>query len=293
MSTLIKRSITGFLIVVLIVGAIGLNGLVYSVLFLLIMTGALYEFYGMLGRAKIHPQTTYGIFLGVVLYFLSFFSAIRFIPPVSLVLIIPFLSMVFIGELFLKENRPFHNIAYTLLGLLYIALPFSLLNFIGFVPTEDLYLQHKEGMDIVNYIFQPKFLVSFNQQILLGFFILHWINDTGAYLAGTPFGKHKLFKRISPKKSWEGVLGGVVLSIVAAYILSIYFHHLSLVNWLLVTLIIITFGTFGDLIESMLKRYLGIKDSGKILPGHGGILDRFDGVIFSAPVVFVYLQLIS
>jgi len=292
LSTLIKRGITGFLIVVLIVGAISLNSLTYAGLFLAILIGALYEFYGMLKRAKIHPQTTYGIFLGILLYILSFLTAIGFIPGLLLLSLIPLLSVIFIGELFLRENRPFHNIAFTLLGLFYVAAPFSLMHFAIFHSTKDLYLQHNEGIDILNYIFQPKFRVEYNDQLLLGFFILHWVNDTGAYLFGVPFGKHKLFKRISPKKSWEGAIGGAIFAGVTSIILSKYFHNLSFTNWLIITFIVVVFGTLGDLVESMLKRYLGLKDSGKLLPGHGGILDRFDGVIFSAPVVFAYIQMI-
>ena len=290
MSTLIKRSITGFLIVVLIIGAISLNSLTYAGLFLVVLIAALHEFYGMLGRAKIHPQTIYGIFLGVLFYSLSFLVAIGFIPGVFLLSLIPLVSVIFIGELFLRENRPIHNIAFTLLGLFYIAVPFSLMHFAIFHPTDDLYLQHKEGVDIVNYLFQPKFRVEYNVQLILGFFILHWINDTGAYLIGVPFGKHKLFKRISPKKSWEGAIGGAIFAGVASIILAKFFHNLNLSNWLVIAIIVIVFGTLGDLVESMLKRTLGLKDSGNLLPGHGGILDRFDGVIFSAPVVFAYMQ---
>lgn len=291
MSTLIKRSITGLLIVLFIIGAISLNSLTFAALFLVILIGAQYEFYGMLSRAKIHPQTTYGIFLGVVLYSLSFLAAIGFIPSVMLLMLIPLISVVFIGELFLRENRPFHNIAFTLLGLFYVAVPFSLLHFAAFNYTDELYY-NKEGIDILNFVFQPKFRVDYNDQLLLGFFILHWINDTGAYLVGVSFGKHKLFKRISPKKSWEGALGGSVFAGIAAIILAKFFHNLDLSNWIVIALIVIIFGTLGDLVESMLKRYLGLKDSGKLLPGHGGILDRFDGVIFSAPIVFAYIQMI-
>ncbi|GAI59219.1 unnamed protein product, partial [marine sediment metagenome] len=130
------------------------------------------------------------------------------------------------------------------------------------------------------------------EQILLGFFILFWVSDTAAYLFGVSFGKHRLFKRISPRKSWEGLLGGAFIALITAYLLSLYFKDLRLPDWIIIAFIVVIIGTFGDLVESMYKRSLGLKDSGRILPGHGGILDRFDGVLLASPIVFTYLQLI-
>jgi phosphatidate cytidylyltransferase len=135
------------------------------------------------------------------------------------------------------------------------------------------------------------FTDTYSYQIILGFFILLWTNDTGAYLSGKYFGKHKLFERISPKKTWEGSIGGGILTLAFAYVLSIYFTNLNITNWLIIGVLIAVFGGLGDLVESMLKRSLGIKDSGKLLPGHGGILDRFDGLLLSVPFVYGYLQL--
>jgi phosphatidate cytidylyltransferase len=117
-----------------------------------------------------------------------------------------------------------------------------------------------------------------------------WSNDSGAYIVGSLLGKHKLFERISPKKTWEGFIGGALFTLLAAWIISKFLHELSLIHWLVVGTITFTCGTFGDLIESQLKRSANMKDSGKILPGHGGILDRFDSILFSAPIVFVYLM---
>jgi len=117
--------------------------------------------------------------------------------------------------------------------------------------------------------------------------------DTSAYIFGISFGKHRLFERISPKKSWEGFIGGTICSLGFAYLLSIFFMNISLVDWIAITLIIIVFGTFGDLVESLFKRSINCKDSGKILPGHGGILDRFDAVLISAPIVFTYFVIIN
>jgi len=145
-------------------------------------------------------------------------------------------------------------------------------------------------------------LVSFNKYAegscgiftfpVLYFFML-WANDTFAYLTGMKFGKHKLFERISPKKTWEGSAGGLIFTMILAVVFSVYFKFLTLPEWLGLAGIIVVFGTYGDLAESMLKRSMDCKDSGKFLPGHGGILDRFDSVLLSAPFVFVYLRILE
>lgn len=125
--------------------------------------------------------------------------------------------------------------------------------------------------------------------LLLGFFIVIWTNDTFAYLSGMFIGRHKFFERISPKKTWEGTAGGLVFGLAAGYILSLFFDDFSLSEWLGYALTIIIFGTFGDLFESLIKRTLGLKDSGNIMPGHGGILDRFDSILLAAPFAFIYI----
>jgi len=180
--------------------------------------------------------------------------------------------LTFIIELFRKNDTPFVNVAYTLLGVLYIVLPFAMLFHLGFY-TNNSFSEH------------------YSYQIILGIFILLWTNDTGAYLSGRFFGKHKLFERISPKKTWEGAIGGGILALIVAYVISIYFTNLTLTDWIITGALIVVFGDLGDLIESMLKRSFGIKDSGKLLPGHGGILDRFDALLLAVPFVYSYLQL--
>jgi phosphatidate cytidylyltransferase len=125
----------------------------------------------------------------------------------------------------------------------------------------------------------------------MGFFILLWTSDTGAYLAGKNFGRTKLFERISPKKTVEGSLGGLILSLGVAYGISFWFDDVTRIDWMVIALLIVVFGTFGDLFESLLKRNLMIKDSGTLLPGHGGVLDRFDGLFLAVPAVFFYLLL--
>lgn len=131
-----------------------------------------------------------------------------------------------------------------------------------------------------------------DNELLIGFFIILWCNDVFAYLVGSAIGKTKLAVNISPKKTWEGTIGGIVLSMVSAFLISKYFFSLDVVNWLVLGLLISIFATLGDLLESKFKRQAGIKDSGNILPGHGGVLDRFDGMILAAPVVYIYLSIV-
>jgi phosphatidate cytidylyltransferase len=134
---------------------------------------------------------------------------------------------------------------------------------------------------------------EFNYELLIGFFILNWSGDTGAYLVGSAIGKNKLLERISPKKTIEGSLGGLILTVLIAYFISMVFKQVSLLDWIIVAILIVIFGTAGDLFESMIKRKAEVKDSGTLIPGHGGILDRFDSILFSAPVVFIYLNIIG
>ena len=140
---------------------------------------------------------------------------------------------------------------------------------------------------------ENQFTTTFSFQIIIGFFILLWSSDTGAYLAGRFFGKHKLFERISPKKTWEGSIGGGVLSLIAAYVISLFFHNIELKDWMILAIITVVGGGLGDLVESMHKRNLNVKDSGNLLPGHGGILDRFDGLFIAVPFIYAYLIIVS
>jgi phosphatidate cytidylyltransferase len=151
------------------------------------------------------------------------------------------------------------------MGQGFIALPFSLLSYIFFING-----------------FQPL--------ILLAVFVTIWVNDTGAYLVGVTLGKHRLFERISPKKSWEGFFGGAFFALISAYVFSLFIKDLSLIQWLIFSEIIVIFGTFGDLAESLLKRTLNMKDSGNVIPGHGGLLDRFDSMLLAAPAVYLFLS---
>ena len=192
---------------------------------------------------------------------------------------IPYLVTVvylLISELYAKQEDPINNWAYTMLSQMYIALPFSLLNVLAFTAT-------------------PNGQISFNTLLPLSIFVFLWVNDTGAYCVGSLLGRHKLFPRISPGKSWEGCIGGAVFVLVVAYIISYYIDNgiLSTLQWLGLGLVVVVFGTWGDLVESLFKRTLGIKDSGNILPGHGGMLDRFDSSLLAIPAAVVYLYTLS
>ncbi len=192
-----------------------------------------------------------------------------------LLFIFPLLVVLVVIELFRKSETPVSNFAFSIVGIMYIVIPFSILNFFAYnSPYDDV--MELEGR--YEFIF------------LLGFFVIQWASDTGAYLFGSAFGKTKLFERVSPNKTWEGAVGGMLLAMTTGFLFA-YFSESSIGHWIAVSSIIVVFGTLGDLTESQIKRSCGVKDSGTILPGHGGILDRFDGVLFSAPFVLAYLHI--
>lgn len=272
---MLTRAITGFLFILTIISAVYFNGVIAMSLFSLIVLIGLDEFYGLVKKSKtIKPIRFWGTLSGFILMILLCLIALDYIQMKFIFIPIIMIFTTFLIELYRTNENPFINIAYTLLGITYIVLPFAMLYHLGFYSENT-------------------FSNDYSFQIILGFFIMLWINDTGAYLAGKFFGKHKLFERISPKKTWEGSFGGGILTIATAYVLSIYFTNLNLTNWMIIAVLVAIFGGLGDLVESMLKRSLNIKDSGSILPGHGGILDRFDGLLISVPIIYSYLNLIS
>jgi len=228
----------------------------------------LWELYRLAELSEIRPNKVLGVVSGILVFLINASFALGYFDNKILLLnFVPFF-LILLSELYRKLPNPYTNAAFTIFGLLYIAVPFSLL---GFLPNINL----QPG------VYQPV--------ILLGFFGMSWLNDTAAFLVGSNFGKIKLIKEVSPKKTWEGSLAGGISTLIAAYLMSLYFPELSMVNWLVMAILIVFFGNYGDLFESMFKRSLQVKESGSLLPGHGGILDRFDGILISAPFVFVYL----
>lgn len=267
MNNFVQRALTGTVFVAVLVSAIVSNQIIFSGLFFVITILGLSEFFKLWSNRGKELQHYFGIVLGVLTYSGLAAVANQLIKAEFLLLLLPLVMGLFIAELYRNKPSPFENIALTLLSILYIAIPFGLLNFL-YLPTNSYF-----------YI------------LLLTYFVLLWINDTFAYLIGMTFGKHRLFERISPKKSWEGSIGGGLTTILVVWVFSRYEISIPFIHWAVIASIVVITGTLGDLVESMMKRSLEIKDSGNILPGHGGILDRFDAVLISVPIVFVYVEL--
>ena len=241
------------------------NEWIFAGLFFVISLLGILEFYQNVSSENCYPQKIFGMVAGMILYISI--VAVHYLPFSPFFVSIPLFFIPFIIEIYRKKPQPLTNIAFTILPIFYIALPLALLNLLN-----DKTAFHFLGFPI----------------FLTGYFILTWAYDTGAYLYGKPFGKHKLFERISPKKTWEGTIAGSAIALMIATGLFFLVKEINLVDWIALTILVLVFGTFGDLVESLIKRNLYIKDSGSILPGHGGILDRFDSILISAPFVFLY-----
>lgn len=262
------RAITGVLFVVVLVVAVLVSAWTFALLFLIISLLSLQEFYRIVRTEEVKPNLFGGMALGAGL--LLTFMLPRLMEAdfnFFYIFCVPLMTLIFWLELFRKEEKPFSNIAFTFLGVLFAVVPFIFFHELAYLSGS-----------------------GYQYHYPLGFLIMLWASDTGAYLAGRSFGKTKLFERHSPKKTWEGTIGGLVISGIAAFILSGSFPEVETWRWLISSLIVVAFGTYGDLTESMLKRSYNIKDSGTILPGHGGFLDRFDGLLIAAPLVYLFLM---
>lgn len=277
---LIQRLITGTVFVIVLVGGIMWNEWSFFGLFLLITILGLWEFYRLSAHVPAAPWRIYGTAVGALI-FAGFFFKQYYGLNSTLLGLIPFLFLPFFFELYTKSDKPFTNLAYTFMGWIYVALPFALWSLV----VAPYYTTGLSPFGAVQY------LTEYNGKILLGFFIILWTSDSLAYVCGRLFGKHKLFERISPKKTWEGFIGGMIFTIAAAWIVWYFLRGLPVFDWMMMACIVAATGTLGDLTESMFKRSIGIKDSGNILPGHGGILDRFDAVLLASPFVTTYLLL--
>jgi len=278
MKNFIVRTITGVFFVAAIVVSF-LNPLAMVFLFALVTGLTVWEFCGLVNeRPYVQVNQFISTVAGVYLFLAMAGHCSGFVDTDTV--FIPYLITIIyllIAELYLKTKDPINNWAYTMLPQLYIALPFSMLNVLAF-PQAGVY--------------SPVFPLCV--------FVFLWMNDTGAYLCGSLLGRHKLFPRVSPGKSWEGSIGGGVLvvgiAVLVWWLLEQYFpgeSTLTVWQWAGLGLTVVIFGTWGDLVESLLKRTLGIKDSGNILPGHGGMLDRFDSSLLAIPAAVIYLFTIS
>jgi len=255
---------------VVIVSSILYSDLTFVLMVSLLSMLTQLEFYKLLGLDGNLPLTSYGTICGVALVVLTYVVEKGLIGFENYFLISPLLAMIFFIKLYKKNDlKPFTNIGFTFLGLIYVALPFSL---------------------IIVMAMRGK---NYNYEIVLGSLLLLWATDIGAFFTGTKFGRRKLFERVSPKKSWEGAVGGAMSAAVIAVLLGFYFRTYEPWQWFCIGAIIVVTGTYGDLVESLFKRSIAIKDSGSSIPGHGGFLDRFDGLLLSAPFIITFLKLFS
>jgi phosphatidate cytidylyltransferase len=273
LKNLIVRGITGIFYVAIMVVSF-LRPMAMTFLFALITGMTVWEFSGLVNeRANVSINrficSAAGVFLSIAMagFCSGLTTAVVFIPYLITII------YLFVSELYLKQNDALNDWAYSMMSQLYIALPLSTIYILAYYKGEFYYL------------------------LPLTVFVLLWFNDSGAYLSGSLFGRHKLFPRISPGKSWEGSIGGgicvVLVSLLIWYIEPENASGLNAAQWIGLGLVVVFFGTWGDLVESLLKRTLGIKDSGNVLPGHGGMLDRFDSALLAIPASVVYIYTLS
>jgi phosphatidate cytidylyltransferase len=273
MKNLLTRTISGLVFLAIMVGCLLGGTIPYACLMLFLLGGMLFEFYKLTLERKHGLQKGTGMAFCAALWSISFNllqgKSLWLDTDTLLVAAGIFVLLLLIIQLYQKDEKPFQTVACTLLGVLYIAVPLSLFNMLG----------------------------TNNRVALLGLFIILWSSDVGAYVFGMLFGqkgKHKLFPSVSPKKSWEGFIGGLLIAPVTGYVLwSAGMLPYGFIHILVISLLIAVFGVFGDLVESMLKRSVGVKDTGHIMPGHGGLLDRFDAALLALPVTLFYMKICS
>lgn len=283
---LLRRISTAVIFVVVMLGGIYGGRYTFVALFAIITALCLWEYLSMVLQRYSRRDSIrmlLGLGFGLTPFMLATILQLGLLPTgtdgletvdtdtfivFTAILFFPFVFMAFIYELFSQSKTPFINVAFVVLGMVYIGAPFALLDFIAF-----------DGQ-------------TFYADTVFGLLLMTWANDTGAYLVGSQIGKTPLAPTISPKKTWEGSIGGIVITLLIATILAYIFagkENLEFIDWLVLGGIVIVFGSVGDLVESMLKRSVKIKDSGSLLPGHGGLLDRFDAFIFLLPFAAAYL----
>ncbi|MFV0378283.1 MAG: phosphatidate cytidylyltransferase [Mangrovibacterium sp.] len=269
MKNLLVRSLTGIVFVAVIIAGLFFGQYTFALLFLLILIGALHEFFSITGATGFNPHRGLAYLTGALMFGLSFLIASERISPLWFFAIFPFILLTFVSELFANKPTPLQNVAITMAGLIYAAVPLSLSNYLVFSKFDGMY--------------SPK--------LFLALLILIWVYDSGAYLFGVSFGRHRLFERVSPKKSWEGAIGGLIVAVAVSQVMPSFTAGIDAWHWAILSVLIVVASTLGDLTESLIKRQFGVKDSGNIFPGHGGILDRFDSLLFAVPVFVCYLEI--
>ncbi len=264
MKELLRRLITGVVYVVLLLSAVFLSSDAFDFLFMVFGLACLYEY------KRITSLKGYHIFIA---YLALWWAYIYIIKDRHLINILMFVTLTvnaaLIAYLFSKQKKMFTTLQKFIIGLFYIGGGCIFLTMIPYKENE------------------------FAKFLIMGIFVLIWVNDSFAYLVGKSIGRTKLFPSISPKKTWEGTLGGLVFALIAAYFMSLYEPNISMMQWLILATVVVITGSIGDLIESKFKRAAGVKDSGAILPGHGGMLDRLDSLVFAAPFAYLTLNIFT
>ncbi len=267
MKDLPKRALSAVVFVLATLICVLYSKFSFGFFFLLLSMASANEFYTLMDKWGYSTQRYIGVLGSGYLFFSFFLYRFGFDSTAMLAvnLLIPF--VILLVEMFVDDDHMLGNSGTTVLGMYYSAIPFVLLTFIT-IPLE---------------------LPSFSPFLVLGFIFIIWANDTFAYIFGSLLGKNKLYEKVSPGKTWEGFIGGFIFAMLTGYAYSLFYTELVWIHWVVIAGIISVTGTLGDLVESKLKRKAGVKDSGNLLPGHGGVLDRFDALIFSMPFVFVYV----
>ncbi len=267
MNNLIQRSITGALFALVVLGSILWDPYAQALVFSVFMVLGLVEFYNLFNNHRVvKVSKEIGIFIGIFIFSLLVGISFQWLPVISILFIFPLFFTLILAELWRKKEHPLVNISVLVFGIIYIVIPFFL--------TIDLNLRNTSYLPSV-----------------VGMYLLIWTNDTFAYFTGRFIGKTKLFERISPKKTWEGTLGGIVFTLLLGYIIGAFINRGEELFWIISAIIIAPCAIYGDLLESLFKRSLNINDSGNILPGHGGILDRFDAALFAIPFFYCWAMI--
>lgn len=263
-----QRTLSGIIYLVLIIGSLFLGKYAFGAIFLVMGILALSEYYHLQGMPFFSALALPGLVTGAIAFILSFLVASQLAPPQVLALLVLFPVLFFVFSLYTATPVYTSNLPVIITGVIYVMVPLSLLNFLAF----------------------PFFSHSvYTHRLVLGMLVLVWVNDTAAYVTGSIFGRHRLFERVSPKKSWEGFAGGTLFTLAAAWWMHMLMGIADREHWLVLAAIVSVFGVYGDLAESLAKRNAGLKDSGSLIPGHGGVLDRVDSLLFVVPVSFLYL----
>ena len=270
---LLIRTLSGAVMLAVVLWAVLDSPYSMALLFIAVAAGSMLEFYKIARLTGAVPLQVYPTVIGVLLVAAAFAVAAGLIGTAALLYVLPLVCGLFIAELYRKSTTPLTNVAWAVAGIVYVAVPLALLVVLPCV-----------GAPGGGFVYRPL--------VVLSVIFIVWANDVGAYLVGRVFGRHRLFERISPKKSWEGFFGGVVSAVAVGALMGLW-QDASPVLWAGAGLVISVSGVYGDLVESMLKRSVNLKDSGHIIPGHGGLLDRFDALLLAVPFAFVYLVIFA